>query len=341
MFGLGWMTPFFLGAAAGAVYWFVDQPGLDAIVEKPEQKTPESEMLWNDNTVRLFSVMPTRLGSRLWGYMTHTEIPESLREPIYGFYSRLFNVIMEEVPRPLKEFKTMNEFFTRRVSPTFRPISDCDVVSPVDGKVLVYGDCDGQWSEQVKGIKYSLESLLGSDAVELIDSMARSGRARSGPKLPNLKYCVIYLAPGDYHGIHAPVEWTIRDVRHFTGHLFSVSPGTSARLHGLLAVNERVCLNGTYPHGFFSMTPVGAYNVGSITLEWDPDFNTNLADQKTGEYYQLEYEKDIKAKKGEPVSFFNLGSTVVMFFEAPEDFEWKVGQGGVPIKLGQPLCGST
>jgi phosphatidylserine decarboxylase len=267
-------------------------------------------------------------------------LPVALREPFYGFYSRLFNVIMEEVPKPLAEFESLNAFFTRRVSPSFRPIASTEVVSPVDGKVLVYGDCDGLWSEQVKGINYSLQSLLGSDAIQMISSMSKDRRKNKAGHLPPLKYCVIYLAPGDYHGIHSPVEWTIKDVRHFTGHLFSVSPGTSARLHGLLAVNERVCLNGTYPHGFFSMTPVGAYNVGSITLEWDPVFNTNLAEHQTGEYYQLEYEKDIKATKGEPVSFFNLGSTVVMIFEAPEDFEWKVDQGGYPIKLGQPLCGS-
>lgn len=335
--GLGLATPYFIALAAAGVSVFATDWGSDALVEKPKFQTPEAEKLWHDNMVRFLALLPTRLGSQIWGYFTHLTLPTALREPLYGLYARTFSVIMEEVPRPLAEFNSLNEFFTRRISMDHRPIAKADVVSPVDGKVLVYGNCDGKWSEQIKGIYYGLDSLLGPDVVELINRYAKKPTTTG---LPNLKYCVIYLAPGDYHGIHAPVDWLIRDVRHFTGHLFSVSPGTSARLHGLLSVNERVCLSGTYPHGFFSMTPVGAYNVGSITLEWDPDFNTNLREHQSNQYYELDYESDVQADKGDCVSFFNLGSTVVLIFEAPDNWTWKVGMDGAKIKLGEALCGA-
>lgn len=346
LFGLRGLTPLVLAAAViGGVFWYEDY-GETALVDKPPFMTPEGEKLWSDNMMRFVSLLPTRFGSQVWGYLTHATLPESLREPVYGFYSRMFNVIMEEVPKPLKEFATMNEFFTRRIDvPSVRPLASTEFVSPVDGTMLVYGDCQDEWSEQVKGVWYSLESLLGVDATEMINryrkqsASRRRGIADSNVTLPPLKYCVIYLAPGDYHGIHAPVDWNIKDVRHFTGHLFSVSPSTSAKLHGLLAVNERVCLSGTSPYGFFSMTPVGAYNVGSITLEWDDDFNTNLRDQRLGEKYQIQYENDIVAAKGECVSFFNLGSTVVLLFEAPDNFKWMV-EPHTKIKLGQPLFGT-
>lgn len=335
--GLGKLTPFVIALLAAGVAVATTDAGQDAIVEKPTFQTPEAEKLWHDNVIRLLALMPTRLGSQVWGYLTHLTLPVPLRDPLYGFYAKLFDVIMEEVPRPLSEFNSLNDFFTRRISMDHRPLAKSDIVSPVDGKVLVHGDCDGKWSEQIKGIHYGLDSLLGHDVNEMIHRYAKKKAANGA--LPNLKYCVIYLAPGDYHGIHSPVDWTIKDVRHFTGHLFSVSPATSARLHGLLSVNERVCLSGTYPHGFFSMTPVGAYNVGSITLEWDDEFNTNLREHKTNQYYELDYESDIHAGKGECVSFFNLGSTVVLIFEAPDNWSWKVNMNGAKIKLGEALCG--
>lgn len=80
---------------------------------------------------------------------------------------------------------------------------------------------------------------------------------------------VIYLAPGDYHRIHSPIEWECRKRRHFPGTLLPVAPLVGKVIPQLLAMNERVVLSGEYEHGFFSMTAVGAYNVGSIAIHFD------------------------------------------------------------------------
>ncbi len=32
-----------------------------------------------------------------------------------------------------------------------------------------------------------------------------------------LYHCVVYLAPGDYHGFHSPADWTVLHRRHFPG----------------------------------------------------------------------------------------------------------------------------
>lgn len=32
-----------------------------------------------------------------------------------------------------------------------------------------------------------------------------------------LCYAVLYLAPGDYHRIHAPADWSVDERRHFPG----------------------------------------------------------------------------------------------------------------------------
>ena len=49
----------------------------------------------------------------------------------------------------------------------------------------------------------------------------------------------------------------------------SVAPWAVRTMPGLFALNERAVLSGTWKHGFFSMTAVGAYNVGSINLVMD------------------------------------------------------------------------
>jgi phosphatidylserine decarboxylase len=104
-----------------------------------------------------------------------------------------------------------------------------------------------------------------------------------------LFFTVIYLAPGDYHRFHSPAAWVVEKRRHFVGsysfsfareplkneipyhpgELFSVSPYMVKRLENLFVLNERVALLGHWKHGFFSMVPVGATNVGSIKINFD------------------------------------------------------------------------
>ena len=51
------------------------------------------------------------------------------------------------------------------------------------------------------------------------------------------------------------------------GELFTVSPWAVRTMPGLFALNERVLLSGQWQHGYFSLTAVGALNVGSIYLD--------------------------------------------------------------------------
>jgi phosphatidylserine decarboxylase len=156
-----------------------------------------------------------------------------------------------------------------------------------------------------------------------------------------LYFCVIYLAPGDYHRFHSPTNWVVEKRRHFAGELFSVSPYMLKMLPDLLVLNERVALLGRWRYGFFSMIPVGATNVGSIQIDFDKALRTNRReDLPIGTYTEVSYKNASKLLGGQPLRAgdemggFRLGSTVVLVFEAPINFRFCI-KPGQKIKYGQ------
>jgi phosphatidylserine decarboxylase precursor len=56
----------------------------------------------------------------------------------------------------------------------------------------------------------------------------------------------------------------------FAGDLLSVHPKVAAWFPNLFVVNERAAYYGQWEHGFFVMGIVGATNVGSIKVPFDP-----------------------------------------------------------------------
>ncbi|KAF9481245.1 phosphatidylserine decarboxylase 1 [Pholiota conissans] len=159
-----------------------------------------------------------------------------------------------------------------------------------------------------------------------------------------LFFSVIYLAPGDYHRYHSPTAWVVEKRRHFVGELFSVSPWMAKRLENLFVLNERVALLGRWKHGFFGMVPVGATNVGSIVVNFDTELRTNIHGRRPppGTYTEATYAAASPILHGQPLvpaeemGGFRLGSTVVLVFEAPADFEFTV-HAGQKVKVGQRL----
>uniref|UniRef100_A0A8C4NBW2 Phosphatidylserine decarboxylase proenzyme, mitochondrial n=1 Tax=Eptatretus burgeri TaxID=7764 RepID=A0A8C4NBW2_EPTBU len=352
--------------------------------------------------VATYQMAPTRLISRTWGRLNELELPGWLRKPVLSLYIWAFNVDMADVEEgDLRSYQNLGEFFRRPLRLSSRPISTHhSMVSPADGRVLHFGRVRNNEVEQVKGVTYSLGHFLGpidqvgcgkDQECDLPSAVTQENLVRNAGN--DLFHCVVYLAPGDYHRFHSPVNWTVHHRRHFPGSLMSVSPGVARWIKGLFCLNERVVLLGEWEHGFFSFTAVGATNVGSIKIYFDTmkisdvevsiraqigrvqyqtlwnngwsirpesgrsavrflpwpsltegltmDLETNKPRYMKGSSLNFSYAPDaeepgIELKKGEDLGEFNLGSTIVVIFEAPKDFTFSLDRGQ-KVRFGEAL----
>lgn len=362
----------------------------DKKIEEAREKGIELEFR-PDVKASFMQMLPLRSISRAWGFMTGLELPVWLRPRVYKAWSRAFHSNLEEAALPLDKYPSLRDFFVRRLREGCRPI-DTDpysLISPVDGTVLRFGEITGAGAmiEQVKGFSYSVSSLLGASPFlpritegDSIDESPdreehntiteksqklrwRFSLASPNPNVPQitkparpmkgLYYCVLYLAPGDYHRIHSPVDWNVLVRRHFTGRLFPVNERATRTIRNLYVENERVVLEGRWREGYMAIAAVGATNIGSVELSIEPDLRTNKPRKKILPLEPPEervYEPEgvgLTLKKGDDVGAFNMGSTVVLVFEAPSlesmekgdpssEFKFSIRRGD-RIRMGEAL----
>lgn len=73
----------------------------------------------------------------------------------------------------------------------------------------------------------------------------------------------------------------------------------------------------------------GATNVGSVDVYIDEKLKTNRwhgfkvgKQNSTNQFDEIVLPENIKLSKGQLLGQFNMGSTVVLIFEAPKKFKW-------------------
>ncbi|MDO5320289.1 MAG: phosphatidylserine decarboxylase [bacterium] len=153
----------------------------------------------------------------------------------------------EEAEKPIAEYASFNEFFTRRLKPGARPVGD-GIVSPADGRLMLYLNADADRPFPLKGATRSLRTVFENEAP--------AGR---------YDIAVIRLAPVDYHRFHFPCDCTTdAAVRIVPGKYHSVNPIALVRYPDVYADNERQILKGHAAFGDFWLVDVGAFGVGTI-----------------------------------------------------------------------------
>ncbi|KAK9884454.1 hypothetical protein WA026_007297 [Henosepilachna vigintioctopunctata] len=289
--------------------------------------------------VKCYCMLPLRTVSRCWGWIADIKLPEVFRPYVYGLYINMFQVNLSEAYNDdLKSYPSLADFFSRAIKEDVRVIDkhSC-LVSPCDGTVLNLGPVNTEQIEQVKGITYSLQSFFGDNTWSRKDNSNdyKTSLLHAGNDSPNLYQCVIYLAPGDYHRFHSPTDWKPTHRRHFHGELLSVSPKIAKWIPGLFSINERSVYLGNWKYGFFSYTAVGATNVGTIKVYFDKGLQTNCS-RKNPKCRDICFGNSINLKKGDVIGEFRMGSTIVLVFQAPPGFRFKVTPG-MKVKMGQGL----
>ncbi|KAJ7176516.1 phosphatidylserine decarboxylase 1 [Mycena filopes] len=112
--------------------------------------------------VHVLGALPLRNMSRIWGYVNSLELPIWFRPYGFRLYAVAFGCNLDEIePADLRAYPSLGAFFYRKLKEGARPVADAILVSPADGKVLHFGTISDLKVEQVKGITYSLDALLG------------------------------------------------------------------------------------------------------------------------------------------------------------------------------------
>ena len=238
-------------------------------------------------------------------------------------FVRHYGVDMSEALNPdIESYPTFNDFFTRALKPGARPLTQADLVCPVDGAISQFGAMDGKQILQAKGHHYLTTQLVGGD--EVLAAQFDHG-----------SFATLYLSPKDYHRVHMPCDGRLLRMIHVPGDLFSVNPATARGVPGLFARNERVVCVFRTPRGPFALVLVGATIVGSVGTVWHGIVTPPRARQIREWAYA---DKAIELKQGEEMGRFQLGSTVVLLFpKGPLVFnpEWQPGRA---IRLGEMMA---
>ena len=184
----------------------------------------------------------------------------------------------------LENFKSFNDFFSRKLKSSSRPIQGTDnqLIFPADGRHIVVNDLSREQAIWAKGQSFDLKKLLGS--------ADRAERYQHGSVL------ISRLCPTDYHRFHFPCGGIISESELMNGYLYSVNPIALMRNISYLWQNKRsVTELNSDTFGKVCLLEVGATCVGGIIQTFDKG----------------------NVRKGEEKGYFRFGGSMTMIFLEP------------------------
>ncbi len=299
----------------------------------------------------MLKLFPKELATRVAGKIADARLPQSILLILIKLYSAIFGVNMKESEKPASEFKTFNEFFTRKLKSGARKINAAKnaVISPVDGTIINFGEIKKGTLIQAKGKYYALKSLLRDE------SAAKQFEAGS--------FITIYLHPRDYHRIHAPLSGKISGFSYIPGALFPVNALSLGAVDGLFLRNERLITYMETSAGKIAVVKIGACLVGRIRAGYagfiaDSAMKDGLEKKFARKIIPSHFDYGRKAlqssianadgkllkrnfkiaiKKGDELGAFELGSTVILLFRKKRIIFGRIKEG-MKVRMGEKIA---
>ena len=195
-----------------------------------------------------------------------------------------YNLDSSQFVDSLENFKSFNDFFSRKLKSSSRPIhgTDNQLIFPADGRHIVVNDLSQEQAIWAKGQSFNLKKLLGS--------AERAERYKHGSVL------ISRLCPTDYHRFHFPCSGIISESELMNGYLYSVNPIALMRNISYLWQNKRSITElNSDNFGKLCLLEVGATCVGGIIQTYDQG----------------------NVRKGEEKGYFRFGGSMTMIFIEP------------------------
>jgi phosphatidylserine decarboxylase len=253
--------------------------------------------------------------------LSRVRIPSKrLRVRLYRtIYGKKYTALDEaELEQPLWAYPSFNALFTRGVRPELRPIPPAtnQLLCPCDGKVQEVGAIKEDKLLTVKGVEYSVGSLL----------------AGMDPRpYHNGHFAIIFLSPSDCHRIFSPQDGAIEEIIHVPGYRLLVHPPYQTREYPVFSLNERVILRLSTSLGSCVLVLVAGWGVGNITFPQGRLFRPRL--WRTS---HIRYDPPLLVKKGDWIATFELGSTAILIGQ-PADRVITHVRADEKVRYGQPV----
>lgn len=217
------------------------------------------------------------LNSKLLNRLIYRTTRSTFSKKLIPWYISTFKINTRELMQSPSNYKSLNDFFTRKINMDTRPFNPCSKVfcSPCDGVTSHIGKITEEIEFCIKGKNYSITELLDKNDTSLIGG----------------DYILIYLSPADYHRFHASINSTVIK-RYNLGKTSEPVNDLGLRFgNAPIVKNYRyIELLSTENFDYYSVY-VGAINVNSIILHGQNAY-----------------------KKGDEVGYFAFGSSILLLF---------------------------